>query len=321
MSRTSVVTLVTLAALIPFASGCGRDREETTSSTAGASPALVSGGSTDSSPTDPGTATTPPGSITYEQAESTYDSGKYPEAIQQFSLYTESRPENPWGHYMLGLSAWKAGERDRALTAFDRSLELDPTHRKSLFNSARVLLEMGRTEEALKRVESALAQEPMSDEGLRLLGRVRYQDGQVDAAIEAYRRALTVDQHDAWSMNNLGLIYIDQNRSEEALGPLARAVQLRPNAPVFHNNLGLALERAGYPMAAAKSYEAAISADSSYQKAAVSLSRVTALAEQKQSEAVDVEALAHQFAQELESRQASEQTTVETEVGDTLEGC
>ena len=44
---------------------------------------------------------------------------------------------------MLGLSAWKAGDHDRATSAFDRALQLDPNHRKSLFNSSRVLLEMG----------------------------------------------------------------------------------------------------------------------------------------------------------------------------------
>ena len=75
-------------------------------------------------------------------------------------------------------------------------------------------------------------------------------------AIDAYQRALAVDDHDVWSMNNLGLIYIEQGRSPEALPALARAVELRGNSPVFQNNLGTALERSGYPVAAAKAYEA-----------------------------------------------------------------
>lgn len=323
MSRHSVVTLVSLAAFASFAGGC-RDRQETKSSTSGANPTVVSGSTVDSTTPDVSPVRSEVGPVTYQQAESTFESGKYPEAIQQFSLYTESRPENPWGYYMLGMSAWKAGERDRALSAFDKTLELDPTHRKSLFNSSRVLLEMGRTDEALKRVETALGQEPMSNEGLRLLGRIRYQAGQAEEAIEAYRRALSVDQRDVWSMNNLGLIYIDLDRSTEALGPLARAVELRPNAPVFHNNLGLALERSGYPVAAAKSYEEAIKADSTYQKAAVSLARVTAVVEQTDSDSVNVEELAGKFAQELESQivpQDSTTSSIEAAVSDTTDGC
>ncbi len=339
MSRTTTVSLFALAALVPFAAGCNRsDRAETTSTSEGANTPVVSASSTD---TGNAASTTPAEvkPVTYEDAESVYGSGNYTEAVRQFSLYTESRPENPWGHYMLGMSAWKGGEPARALSAFDRSLELDPTHRKSLFNSSRVLLEGGRTQEALERIEKALGQEPMSNEGLRLLGRARYQLGQVDQAIEAYQRALSVDEQDVWSMNNLGLIYIDQDRSNDALPPLARAVQLRSTAPVFQNNLGVALERSGYPVAAAKAYEAAIAADSTYQKASVALARVTGGEQQAEVEPIDLDALAQQFVSDLEGWRASapvtevpdstdeivqpgDSTTASIEVkSDTLESC
>jgi tetratricopeptide (TPR) repeat protein len=322
MSRTTAVSLFALAALIPFAAGCDRsDRAETTSASEGANTPVVSASSTDTGSAV--TATTPAEAktVTYEQAESVYGSGNYSEAVQQFSLYTESRPENPWGHYMLGMSAWKGGEPDRALSAFDRSLELDPTHRKSLFNSSRVLLEGGRNQEALERIEQALGQEPMSNEGLRLLGRARYQLGQVDQAIEAYQRALSVDEQDVWSMNNLGLIYIDQDRSTEALPPLARAVQLRSTAPVFQNNLGVALERSGYPVAAAKAYEAAIAADSSYQKASVALARVTSGEQQAEVEPVDLDSLAQRFVSDVQGWRDSAPTVAEVQdsTGETVQ--
>jgi tetratricopeptide (TPR) repeat protein len=308
MSRNPAVSWFALVALL---AACGpKDDSDTTSSSAGASTPVVSVA------TDTGTSgTVQPEvrAVTYEQAESAFASGKYSDAVQQFSLYTESRPENPWGHYMLGMSAWRGGEPERALSAFDRSLELDPTHRKSLFNSSRVLLDLGRTQEALERIEKALAQEPMSNEGLRLLGRVRYQLGQADQAIEAYQRALVVDEHDVWSMNNIGLIYLGQNRSSEALAPLARAVELRGNAPVFQNNLGMALERAGYPVEAAKAYEAAIAADSTYQKSSVALARVTSGEQRPESEPVDLDTLAQQFVGQIETWRSSE---AETQVPD-----
>ena len=153
-----------------------------------------------------------------------------------FEAYSESEPDNAWGHYMLGLSAWKTGDHTRALEAFDAALRLDPTHRKSLLNSARVLLETSRPKDALNRVEQALAIEPLSGEGLRLLGRAHYELGEVDEAIDAYQRALALDDKDVWAMNNLGYLYIQQGRSDAALPPLARAVEIRGNVPVFQNN-------------------------------------------------------------------------------------
>ena len=159
--------------------------------------------------------------------------------------------------------------------AFDEALRLDPDHRKSLFNSARVLLETGQPGQALERVERGLSLEPLSAEGHRLLGRARVELGQFDEAIEAYQRAIAIDDRDVWSMNNLGLLYIQQGQSDEALLPLARAVELRSNSPVFQNNLGTALERTGHVAEARQAYEAAVAADSGYAKAVSSLARVT----------------------------------------------
>jgi len=163
------------------------------------------------------------------------------------------------------------------------------------------LLESGRPKEALERIEKALALEPMSNEALRLLGRVRYELGDVNGAIEAYRRSLSIDERDVWSMNNLGLIYIQQDRSSEALAPLARAVELRSNAPVFQNNLGTALERSGYPTAAAQAYEAAIAVDSTYAKASVGLARVTSGDQKSESTPVDLATLSSRFQADIET--------------------
>lgn len=298
MPRISAASLSTLAALSVLASGCGRSHQtKTTSSTAGASTPTISGSTAPSEDTAPSTTATV--AVTYANAESSFNKGDYPTATELFTRYTDSNPENPWGFYMLGMSAWKKGEQEQAAAAFDRALQLDPDHRKSLFNSSRVLLEMGQPQEALKRVEEALGREPMSNEGLRLLGRAQYQVGKIDEAIEAYRKALAIDDRDVWSMNNLGLIYLDQNRSEEAIPPLARAVELRANAPVFQNNLGMALERSGYPTAAAKAYETAIALDSTYRKASVGLGRVTGGGQTPEETAVDLTSLSQRFQGEI----------------------
>jgi tetratricopeptide (TPR) repeat protein len=304
MSRTLArYPMLVISTLIPFAAGCGDSGQpNTTFASAGATPTVSA-----TSPATEGAET--PGAVavvSYESAESAFGEGRYPEAVELFTAYSTTHPENPWGHFMLGMSTWKAGEHEKALNAFDQALQLDPDHRKSLFNSSRVLLESGRAKEALERIEKALGQEPMSNEGLRLLGRARYELGDVDQAIEAYRRALSLDERDVWSMNNLGLIYIQQDRSSEALPPLARGVELRGNAPVFQNNLGTALERSGYPTAAAQAYEAAIAVDSSYTKAAVGLARVTSGEQKSETTPVDLATLSSQFQASIETWRGAE---------------
>jgi tetratricopeptide (TPR) repeat protein len=309
MFRSRSIPLFVFSALIPIAAACRSDRSETTSESSGASTPIVSAATTTGSTETTGSVP-PEVPVSYEKAESAFGAGNYPEATRLFTSYADSNPENPWGYYMLGLSSWKAGDREAAAGAFDRALQLDPSHRKSLFNSSRVLLELGQPKEALERIEKALTLEPMSNEGLRLLGRVRYQLGQVDEAIAAYQRALGLDDRDVWSMNNLGLIYLEQNRSGEAIPPLALAVELRSNAPVFQNNLGMALEHSGHPAAAAEAYEAAVSLDSTYKKAAVSLARITATPPAADSASVDLIALAQQFHSQIAGWRGSRDSTL-----------
>ena len=296
MSRYTAPVPVLVLSLMSLAIGCRGSEGTRTTSSAGTVPTVS--GATPEVATEETVVAKP---VSYAAAESAFGKARYPEALELFTAYVGSNPENPWGHYMLGMSAWRAGERDKAIESFDRALELDPSHRKSLFNSGRVLLETGRAKDALGRIEKGLELEPMSNEGVRLLGRARYELGQVDEAIKAYQRALTIDENDVWSMNNLGLIYIQQGRSAEAIPALARAVELRGNSPVFQNNLATALEKSGYPTAAAKAYEGALAADSAYSKAAVGLARVTGGGQEPEATAVDLATLSQEFQEQIES--------------------
>jgi predicted Zn-dependent protease len=310
----SRISVLAIAAVVPLAAACsGADRTSSARDPATTGSSTVSTGATPSTagniamaPDESGgtgarkpfaTGTVAP---SYADAERAFHRGRYEEATSMFEAYSESEPDNAWGHYMLGLSAWKTGDHTRALEAFDAALRLEPSHRKSLLNSARVLLETSRPKDALNRVEQALAIEPLSNEGLRLLGRAHAELGEAAEAIDAYQRALALDDKDVWAMNNLGYLYIQQDRSDAALPPLARAVELRGNVPVFQNNLATALERSGHFVAAKEAYGKALEADSSYTKASVGLERVTAHGAVSDTSVIDVTALARAFRAEIE---------------------
>jgi predicted Zn-dependent protease len=192
-----------------------------------------------STPTGPVTAEP----VSFESAKAAFAEKRYDEAVRLFTSYTSTQPGNVWGYYMLGLSAWKSGDRDAAVSAFTRALEQDSTHIKSRLNLGRVLVEQGKAQEALAQVEAAVTSDPASGEGYRMLGRVKGELGDSSGAIDAFKRAILLDERDAWAMNNLARVYISQGRFEEACGPLARAIEIDSTVAAFHTNLGLALER------------------------------------------------------------------------------
>jgi superkiller protein 3 len=211
---------------------------------------------------------------TFADGEAAYRAKRYNDAIAIFDSYVARRPDNASGHYMLALSAWKAGDSATAEQAFERALSVDPRHVKSLMNLSRVLIEGKRYDDAIERLTRAAEIDPESAEVYRLLGRAYGSRGTVDEAVDAYHRAIELNARDAWSMNNLGLLFLETKRAHEALPLLAKAVELRNDVPEFHNNFGIALERTGQFRAAAAAYGGALKADPRYARAKQNLARV-----------------------------------------------
>jgi Tfp pilus assembly protein PilF len=254
----------------------------------------------------------PNANVTYGDAERVFRTGDYVAAAELFEAYASRMPQNPWGHYMLGISAWRAGDHPRAETALRRTLEVDAEHRKGLLNLARVLLEQRRASDALDFALEVVALEPQLGEGWRVLGNAHAELGMGDDAADAYRRAIVLDPEDAWTMNNLGLLHLQRGAHELALAPLARAVELVPEIATFQNNLGIALERAGHMAHAADAFRAALASDRSHGRARVSLERVEARLPDSKPEMFEISELAAEFAAEVERWQAERRTADRT---------
>jgi Flp pilus assembly protein TadD len=245
-----------------------------------------------------------PETVSFEYAEAAYRDRRYKDAVDLFTVYSERNPDNGWGHYMLGLSARRAGDLEQAEASFERALSLDPNHVKSMLNLSRVLLDDGRPEEALAHLEVALDIDPVSDDGYRLRGIAYYELGRDQDAIDSYREAITVNERDSWSMNNLALVLIRQEKFEEALLPLARATELRKDVAVFQNNLGIALERTGHLAASQEAYRSALAVDDGYEKASISLARALKLKDDPAVLPVNLASLALRFTAEIDTWQA-----------------
>jgi tetratricopeptide (TPR) repeat protein len=231
----------------------------------------------------------------YRDGEEAWFARNYDEAADIFSVYTDRNPGNAWGHYMLGMSLWKADADEDAAGALQAALDIKPDHLKSLLNLARVQMELGDAPAALLLIDRAVATAPEQAEVWRMLGRVQHNLQNSDAAIQAYEDALRIDPDDSWSLNNLGLVLIEAGRSEEALAPLARAVSLNSTNACIHNNLGIALERCGYLNDAADVYQTTLDIDPDYTKALTSLARVQLQPVADTERRIDLAALATSF--------------------------
>lgn len=183
--------------------------------------------------------------VTYSEAEAAFLEGRHGEAVDLFGRYVERRPTNPWGHYMLGLSAWKGGYLDIAEAHLMESVLIDPNHVKGRVNLARVLIELGQPAAAREHARIAEGLDAEDVPAKRTLARALAATGDHEGALAKYEEALWIDPEDRWSLNNMGYLMIRRGRHEDAIGPLALAVRLDSTNTTFLNNLGSALASAG----------------------------------------------------------------------------
>lgn len=230
--------------------------------------------------------------VTYEQAEAAFLARNYVEATRRFTRYTEQKPENAWGYYMLGLSAKRAGDLTRAVQALEKAAAIDPQHLKSWVNLGRTYMALSQPQKSLESVEKALILDPAARDAYRIKGRAYHQMGQLKEAEQAYQQALQIDNEDAWSMNNLAFVLINQQAFDAALPLLARAVELNNNVAVFYNNLGMVLENKGHFKAAENAYASAVALDEGHAHASANQERMAAVQKTGQDYDLDFDALA-----------------------------
>ncbi len=240
-----------------------------------------------------------PASVIYADAEQAYTDKEFRQAAELFTVYTDRRPQNAWGFYMLGLSSWKNGELEAANDALTHALVIKPDHFKSMVNLARVQLEQRDAAAALVNIENAVALRSSDSAALRVLARTYGELQRTEEAAAVYNEILSTDPDDVWTLNNLGLLYIMKGDYGKATAPLAKAVTIDSSVACFHNNLGLALEQEGFLASAVDCFVEAVAIDSLYTKAVASLIRIEALLPAQAGTVVDLDQLAASFTPEI----------------------
>jgi eukaryotic-like serine/threonine-protein kinase len=151
-------------------------------------------------------------------------------------------------------------EHENALIAYDQALKLEPSNILAWYGKIMVLRLMKRYEDAIALAKQGITQFPQ--EGLIAvgLGAIYTDQSNYPKAEEAFRLSIQrqPDTVDAYAGLNVALIF--QNRNDEAMQVLQQGLQIR-SSEHLQGNLGTILFNKGDYVAAAASFEAAVSPD------------------------------------------------------------
>lgn len=157
-----------------------------------------------------------------------------------------------------GVLAVRRNNRAAAVSAFQRSLDLEPGNIEAISGLVGLDIQDKNYSGALKRLDAELLKQPTQVELLGLSAQVYALAGQTDKAEEVLRRAVTTDPRFSNGFAMLAGLYLKEHRLDDARREFEGMVKRDPQAVGPRTMVGIILEAQGKRADAQRWYEATV---------------------------------------------------------------
>ena len=141
-------------------------------------------------------------------------------------------------HFMLGLVHTKMRNYNEAITAFDKSLELDTANAETLINKGTVLYYQRQLSEAEQNLNDALKIDPLEPNAYNALSLIEVEKGNYAKALEMANQALDLETDQPYFLNNRGFIFLLTNELESARQDIDLSITKDPSNGWAYRNKG-----------------------------------------------------------------------------------
>jgi len=164
--------------------------------------------------------------IHFNSGVSFYNQREFSKAIQAYQKVIELDPTYVEAYNNLGIIYQMIGDVERAFESYQKSTKINPRYEKGYNNLGILLLLKGRNEEALEAFQKALAVNSNNIESHINLGILLKKKGEWEKAIESYRRALAINPLHGETHYNIALLYEQLENLELAISHYQQFIQL-----------------------------------------------------------------------------------------------
>jgi len=156
----------------------------------------------------------------------------------------------PKMEFALGAAYDQLKKLPEAISAYQRSIDMDPSDLHSLESLAQALLTNNQLDEALKQFQALSEADPENAEAIIRVAEIQRRQSKFEAALETVRKARKIDAHSLEAGYNEGLLLDVLGRFDEAATVYAEMVDLTSHANGAYtdeekNNRSIFLERLG----------------------------------------------------------------------------
>ena len=144
-----------------------------------------------------------------------------------------------------GVDYYDQGELDKALTDYNKAIELDPAESLAYLNRGMVYYDQGELDKALIDYNKAIELDPAESLAYSNRGAAYYVQGELDKALTDYNKAIELDPAESLAYIGRGMVYHQQNERFQAVADYDKAIELDPLAGVAYYLRGLAFQQIG----------------------------------------------------------------------------
>jgi Flp pilus assembly protein TadD len=161
----------------------------------------------------------------------------------------------------LGAAEYGLENYVESRNAYNKALELEPSHGNTLYNLALIALKQNDVDEALTRAAAAVRSDGSNAVYLYTLGQAAELAGLDEQAIVSYRKSASMDPGYSKPRINLGVLYNEKGEDDQAIEYLLQALKIEPDSSTVWNNLGKAYLHKGDYTNSLKCFEKAASSE------------------------------------------------------------
>lgn len=197
--------------------------------------------------------------VSLNDAVALHQSGDADGARRIYEAILSQHPDHPDALHLLGVLLYQSGDSARAKVLIQKAIGIreQPVYHGNLGN---VLKAVGEKDAALVAYRRAIELDPKFAQAHLNLGMLQHETGQSETAIASLKKAIEIQPDFPEAFNNLAKIYREQGRTPEALKAFQKAVKLKPDYAEAHNNMGNIFKDRGDTERAIACYEKAAKA-------------------------------------------------------------
>jgi tetratricopeptide (TPR) repeat protein len=146
-------------------------------------------------------------------------------------------------HFNLGVQFYHQREISKAIQAYRKVIEIDPTYVEAYNNLGVIYQEIGDFNNALWAYQTSLGINPRYEKGLNNLGILLYLMERYEESMEALQKSLAINSNHVESHINLGILFKKRGQMDQAIACYQKVLSINPGHGEAHYNIGLLYEQ------------------------------------------------------------------------------